>query len=173
MKKTILFLIITAFSVNYAQYKDQLDKRVDYTNGILNGNSSSLFGFINPDNFSMHHTFDLSYQSFGGQGLALGVYTNSMMYKFSDALNVQADVSVVNSPYNSFSKDFAKQINGFYLSRAQINYKPSENTSIILQYRNLPMSYYSPYGYGYGFGYSPFYGSGFDGYDVRSSGKER
>ncbi len=172
MKKIILFLLVAAFSVNYAQYKDQLNKPIDYTSGILNGNSSSLFGFINPDNFSMHHSFSLSYQTFGGSGLALGVYTNSMMYKISNALNVQADISVVNSPYNSFSKDFAKQINGVYLSRAQINFKPSDNTSIMLQYSNSPMSYYSPYGYN-GFGYSPFYGYGFDNYDVRSSGKQK
>ena len=172
MKKILLILLATAFSVNYAQFKEQLEKPIDYKSGILNGNESSIFGFFNPANFSMHHTFDLSYQSFGGGGLALGVYTNSMFYKISDQLNVQADISLVNSPYNSFSKDFAKQINGFYLSRAQINFKPSENTSIILQYRNVPMSYYSPYNYGYGFGYSPFYGYDNYNYDVRSSGKE-
>jgi hypothetical protein len=160
MKKLFLIVFISAVSIANAQFKDQLNKPIDYKGGILNGSSSSLFGFFNPDNFSMNHTFNLSYQTFGGGSLALGVYTNNMAYKISDNLNVEADLSVVNSPYNSFGDEFAKQINGFYLSRAQINYKPSEKMSIIFQYRNVPMSYYSPYSYygNYGWGYSPFYG---------------
>ncbi len=160
MKKLFLIFAFTAFSIINAQFKEQLDKPVDYKSGILNGNSSSLFSFFNPENFSMHHTFNLSFQTFGGGSMALGVYTNNMMYKLSDNLNVEADLSFVNSPYNSFSEDFAKQINGFYLSRAQINYKPTDNMSIMFQYRNIPMSYYSPYSYygNYGWGYSPFSG---------------
>jgi len=173
MRNILTILFIFVFSVLNAQFKDQLNVPVNYKSGILNGNSSSLFSFINPDNFNMRHTFDLSFQAFGGGSLAMGVYTNSMMYRISDNLNVEADLSVVNSPYNSFSDDFAKQVNGFYLSRAQINYKPTENMSIMIQYRKIPMSYYSPYSYygGYGFGYSPFYGGGFNDFDFRSSGQ--
>ena len=173
MKKLLLVLLVVSFSVNFAQFKDEANKPIDYKSGLLNTNGNSLFGFINPDNFSMHHTFELSYSTFGGNGLALGVYTNSMAYKFSDKLNVEADLSVVNSPYNSFGKEFSKQINGFYLSRAQINYKPTDNMNIMIQYRNVPMTFYNPYsyygGYGYGYGYSPFYGN--NSFDVRSNGK--
>lgn len=172
MKKVYVCLLLLSFSIIKAQYKEQLNTSGNILDGVFNGNSSSLFSFINPDNFSMHHTFDISYSAFGGEGVALGVYTNSMMYKISNNLNVQADLSVVNSPYSSFGKDFAKQINGFYLSRAQINYKPTDNMSIVLQYRNIPMSYYSPYSYygDYGWGYSSFLNSGFNDFDVRSSG---
>lgn len=157
-----------SFSIINAQYKDQLNASGNIVSGIFNGKASSLFGLINPDNFSMHHTIDLSFSAFGGGSMALGVYTNSMMYKIADNLNVEADLSLVNSPYNSFSKDLAKQINGFYLSRAQLNYKPTDNMSIVLQYRNIPMSYYSPYSY-YGWGNSSFFDSGFNDFDVRSS----
>ncbi len=171
MKKIYICLLLFSFSVINAQYKDQ-NTSGNILSGVFNGSSSSIFGFINPENFSMHHTFDISYSAFGGEGVALGVYTNSMMYKISNNLNVQADLSVVNSPYSSFGKDFAKQINGFYLSRAQINYKPTDNMSIVLQYRKIPMSYYSPYSYynNYGWGNSSFFDSGFDDFDVRSSG---
>lgn len=158
MKKYILLIVLMLGVTLQAQFKDQLNKPVDIKSGILSGDTSSLFGFLNSDNLKMHHTFDLSYQAFGGHGIALGVYTNSLMYKFSDQLNVQADLSLVNSPYNSFGKEFASQINGFYLSRAQINYKPTENTTIMLQYQNMPMNFYNPF-----YGYSPFYrGSYFD-----------
>ena len=153
MKKYILILLLLAASVSQAQYRDDANKPTNVRGGIVNNNSfGSFLGFINPDNFSMHHSFGLSYSAFGGiGGMAMGVYTNSMAYKFSDKLNLETDISVVNSPYNSFDKDFSKQINGVYLSRVQMTYKPTDNINIILQYRQLPGGFYSPYYYG---GYS-------------------
>jgi hypothetical protein len=154
--KKIFFLMMIVFSVSsFGQYKDQLDKPANIKNGIVNNTSSSFLGLFNPDNFKMSHTFDISFQSLGNFGnLALTTYTNSMFYKFNDQLNVQADISLVNSPYNSFGNEFSKQLNGIYLSRAQITYKPSENLNIIFQYRSIPGGYYSGY-----YGYSPYYGS--------------
>lgn len=150
MKKLILVLVVFATTLN-AQFKDQ-PSNYDIKSGIIKNYSSSLFKFFNSDNFRMNHTFDISYQTFGAAGsLALTTYTNSMFFKINDQLNIQADISLVNSPYNSFGKEFSNKINGLYLSRAQINYKPSENMSIMFQYRNIP-SYYYPYGY-----YSQFY----------------
>ena len=156
MKKILtLLMLVGLISIN-AQYRDK-PLTPDITSGIVNNSTSSLFNFFNSDNFKMNHTFDLSFRTFGSAGnLALTTYTNSMMYKFNDQLNVQADISVINLPYNSFGKDFANNINGFYLSRAQVNYKPSDNMNIILQYRNIPAGYYSRYGWDY---YSPFYRS--------------
>jgi len=149
MKKVILALIICAATVN-AQFKDQTSN-YNIKSSIIKNYSSSLFNFFNSENFRMNHTFDISYQTFGAAGsLALTTYTNSMFYKINDKLNIQADISLVNSPFNSFGREFSNKINGLYLNRAQINYKSTENMSIILQYRNFP--YYNPYSY-----YSSFY----------------
>lgn len=150
MKKFILIIIVLAASISQAQYREDLNKQTDVRSGIVKNNSfGSILGFINPDNFSMRHSFGLSYSAFGGiGGMALGVYTNSMAYKFSDKLNLETDISIVNSPYNSFGKDFSKQINGVYLSRVQMTYKPTDNMNIILQYRQMPSGFYSPYSYG-------------------------
>jgi hypothetical protein len=160
MKKLLLIIFVFAISIVNAQFKSDLDNKPSVSSGILNTNSfGSLLGFINPDNFSMHHSFDLSFSSFGGSGnMSLGVYTNSMEYKFSDRLNVQTDISIVNTPYNSFGNDFSKQINGIYLSRAALNFKVSDNMKIFVEYRNVPGGYYSPYGYS---GYSSFYRDSF------------
>jgi len=163
MKKLFLIIFVFAVSLANAQFKDDPNNQTDIKSGMLKNNSFNTFGsflgFINPDNFSMHHTFDLSYSTLGGSnGMALGVYTNSMAYKFSDKLDIQTDISIVNSPYNTFGKDFSKQINGVYLSRAQLSYKPTDNMRIIVEYRNVPGGYYSPYGFG---GYSPFYRDNF------------
>jgi len=160
MKRLLLIIFVFAASVNFAQFRDEANNKPDIRSGIVKNNSfGSLLGLINPDNFTMKHSFGLSYTAFGGLGgMALGVYTNSMSYKFSDKLDLETDISVVNSPYNSFGKEFSKQINGVYLSRAQLTFKPADNLNVIIQYRSVPANYYSPYGYG---SYSPFYRNGF------------
>jgi len=156
MKRLFLLIFVLTVSVSIAQFRDEANNKPDIRSGIVKNNSfGSILGFINPDNFSMHHSFGLSYSTFGNSGgMALGVYTNSMAYKFSDRLNLETDISVVNSPYNSYGQEFSKQINGVYLSRAQLTFKPTDNMNIIIQYRSVPGGYYSPYGYG---SYSPFY----------------
>ncbi len=147
MKKTVLVFFLISISTSFAQFRDDLNKSVDVKSGIFNKNSSAFpFGLLGIEDFQMRHSFGLSYSAFGsGGGMALGTYTNSMLFQFSDKLNLETDISVLNSPYSSFGKDFAKQINGVYLSRVQMNYKVSDNMSVILQYRSSPFGYYNPY----------------------------
>lgn len=144
--KKILFILFASAIVLSAQFKDELDKPVDIRGGLINQQPNSLFSNIfNPANLSMKHEVSMSYAAGGGNGVALGVYTNTIGYKFTDNLNVEVDASFVNSPYSTYGKEFSDQVNGVYLSRAQINYQPTENTSVIIQYRNLPGGYYSPF----------------------------
>jgi len=168
MKKCFLFLFIVSLSITTAQFKEELNRPIDVKNGILNkGGFESFLGLFGIQDFQMKHSFGLSYSAFGGGGMALGNYTNSMLFQFSDKLNLQADISLLNSPYSSFGKDFANQINGVYLNRVQMNYKVSDNMNVSLQYRNSPFGYYSPY-YSRGFysGYRDFF------FDYDDFGKE-
>ncbi len=159
MKKlAVLFFVIISLSAANAQYKDSGFHETDIKNAMIDNSPSSFFGFLKSSNFQMHQTYDFSYSSGGGQGLALGVLTNSMLYKFSNNLNGQLDISLVHSPYSSLGRDFQNSINGIYISKAAINYQPWKNMLISVQYRNLPYSYYNPFNpyNSYGFGYSPF-----------------
>ena len=149
MKKYIFAFVLCFAAVGFSQIKSNGFDAPDIREGIISHNSNPLFGFLNSENFSMKHSFSMSYSAFGNEGLALGVYTNSMMYRFSDNLNVQLDASIINSPYSTLGKDFQNNINGFYISRAAVNYKPWDDVSISLQYRNLPGYFYNPY-YSYG-----------------------
>lgn len=152
MKKlATLFFFVFLVSVN-AQFKSDLDKKIDLTNGMIKSPTSSfVLGFINPNNLTMNHSFSMSYMAGGGNGLALGVYTNSLFYKVSDNMNFLLETSIVNSPYSSLGPNASNSINGIYISRAQLNYKISENSSISLQFSNDPTRVYNPYGT------SPFY----------------
>jgi hypothetical protein len=154
--KKIVFLFIIGFSIaGLAQFKDSGLENPGVKDGIVDhSSSSSLFGFMNSENFQMKHSYEMSYSAFGGEGFALGVYTNSMFYRLMPNLNVQTDISVVNSPYSTLGKNFQNNFNGIYLSRAAINYQPFKDVSISLQYRNLPGGY-NPYMY---HGLSPIWG---------------
>ena len=162
--KKLFAIMIVVFSVSgFAQFKDSGFPVTNVNDGILAKPSTNLFGFINPDNFQMKQSYSLSYSSFGSQGLALGVYTNSMMYKFNNNLNVQLDASIIHTPYSTFGKQFNNSLNGIYISKAAVNYQPWKDFSISIQYRNLPYSYYSPYSYFGGNNYGFF--NGFDNND--------
>ena len=168
MKKHLLVFVIIISSVVNAQFKEPVFPTETPKDGITDNSSGSLLGFLSNENFSMHHSVGVSYSSIGGYGTSLATYTNSMMYKFSDKMNVQLDASFITSPYSSFGKEFQNSLQGVYISRAAFNYKPWDDVSISFQYRSMPNYYYSPFNryngyYGNSF-YDGFFGSASDSF---------
>ena len=158
-----LFVVMLCVSTASAQYKSTVEPRPTVTESLLrNDDGGLLFGWFDPGKFDMHHSFSLSYMTGGGQGMSLGTYTNSMAYRFSDKLDVRADISLMTSPYNSFGKDAQSSLNGLFLNRAELNYRPWKNTLLQISFHQYPANsfmgygYGSPYGYGYGLGGSFF-----------------
>ncbi len=148
----VLMLVCTWMAS--AQFKSQRDTEGRVSDGIAPaGESSSLFlGWFDPEKFHMSHSFSLSYGTFGGQGMSLGTYTNSMTYQFSDKLDARADLSMMYSPTNSFSSmgktGRGSNFSSIFLSNAELNYRPWQNVQFRVQFRQMP--YYNPY-------YSPYY----------------
>ncbi len=137
-----------------AQFRDQQTGTPRVADAIVTSDSPSFFSFFSPENFRMRHSYTMSYMTGGGQGMAVGMYTNSMFYKLADPLNVQLDVSLMHSPYNSFNRNMEDNSN-LFISRAEINYQPSEHFRIQLQYRQIPYTdYFGYYGSRY---YQPWY----------------
>jgi hypothetical protein len=146
----IVCLLLLATGAARAQFKPDAAHPSESSGGLITQPPSEvMFGWFDPNKFSMHHTVEFSYQSFAGQGMSLGTYTNTMMYQFADNLNARADVSMSFSPSSSFSSLGTKGSNNFsgvYLSNAQLSYRPWENFQVQLQYSQLPYgSYYSPF----------------------------
>jgi len=141
------------------QFKSSIADKPGVSESILRPETSeSLFGMFDPGRFSMRHTFSMSYATFGGgRGMSLGMYTNSMYYKIADPLDVQFDVSLMYSPNNSFMGGPQKDFAGIYLTRAQLNYRPSENMMLQINFQQVPMSSLMWGSYGY----SPFSNFGF------------
>jgi hypothetical protein len=112
------------------------------------------------EHFQMGHSYEMSFNSFGGRSSSLGMYTNSLMWQFNDKLAARADISVAHSPFGS-SAGFQDQNPRVFLRNAEIAYRPADNVRLHFQIRQ------SPYGaYGSPYGYSPYarrgyYGMGF------------
>ncbi|HUI10339.1 MAG TPA: hypothetical protein VL221_08430 [Bacteroidota bacterium] len=134
-----------------AQFKTDPARDPETSGSLITAPPSTvLFGWFDPSKFSMHHSMEFSYMSFGGAGMTMGTYTNSMMYQFANNLNARADVSMSFTPTNSFSSFGGKGANNFsglYLRDAQLNYQPWDNFQVRLQYSQLPYGsyYYSPF----------------------------
>ncbi len=145
IKQAISILLIVS-SISFSQFKDK-DITPPVLDGITNYSPSGLFAnFLNPNNFKMNHSVGMSYSTFGRSGVALSTYTNSMAFRLTENLNIEVDASLVASPYSSFGQDHQNEINGIYLTRAQLNYKISENSNLMIQYINpAPGMYYNSF----------------------------
>ncbi|HTP11988.1 MAG TPA: hypothetical protein VMM37_00085, partial [Bacteroidota bacterium] len=104
-------------SLATAQFKERSSDQPSVGQSLIRSDDGGLlFGWFDPNKLQMRQSYSLSYQTFGQNGLALGVYTNSLSYQISDPLSVQMDVSVMHSPYNTFGDKLGKSLSGIYLS---------------------------------------------------------
>jgi hypothetical protein len=145
MSKKIIIVILCflAFSSAYPQFKNNEKPINKSTNNLI-------LGIFNPKNFSMSQSFQVSMLSSKYGNVSLTSYINSINYKFSEKLSVNADVKLQYSPYtssvfgNQYSKNMQNDLSGLFLSRLSLDYKLSDNSFIKFEYRNLnDGSYYN------------------------------
>jgi len=146
-----LAVLLLGAQVCFAQLKSDMENEARVSDGLLRqGGDASFLGWLNPANFQMRQSIEMSYQTLGARGMSLGTYTNSMMYRFADNLSAQADVSLSYSPNNPFSSSLGgskNNLSSLYLSRLQMDWKPFNNMLVQFQYRQLPYGgyFYSPF----------------------------
>ncbi|GMQ82950.1 MAG: hypothetical protein BMS9Abin05_2420 [Rhodothermia bacterium] len=112
----------------------------------------SLNRFFSPANFRMSHSLEFSTSSFGGNSSSLGMYTNTMMWRFSQRLAARVDIAMAYSPYSDERLQGVTGSNNgrIFIRNAEFAYRPTKNSEIHLSFRQSPYgSYMSPYGYGY------------------------
>ena len=141
--------VVLVFGSLSAQFRNKTQQEPQVGESLIRSDDSGLlFGWFDPNKLKMSQSYSLSYQTFGQNGIALCIYTNSLSYQVSDKISLQTDVSVMHSPYNTIGDKLGKSLSGIFLSRAELNYKPSDNTLFQIQFRQLPSSlYYGGYGY--------------------------
>jgi hypothetical protein len=154
----VITVLIMVYAVPAAaQFRGEEPSQPSVADGFQRQeNRSSFLPILSMDRLEMRHSVSMSYMSFGEQGIGMTMYTNSMKYTIADPLSVRADVSFMFSPFGSLSQSARDNLTGIYLRRASIDYVPSKDVHISLQYRNMPYSYmyspfYGPYGFDSGF----------------------
>jgi len=148
----IILLLAIIANISYSQYKE-----IPYeTKMNLKNNNGLILGFINPANFSLTNSVNISYINAGNTSVSLTSYTGTLTYKVLKNLSVSADITMQYSPYAAFgsnpalNKEFQSSFNGVSLSRVTLDYKPFKNMFIHFDYVNNKNGYYYPYGSFYG-----------------------
>jgi hypothetical protein len=146
LRRSVFLLFLFVPAVLTAQFRGEEPQRPSVAEGMRQSTASSgILGFFHPENLEMRHSFSVSYGMFGDQGMGVSMYTNSLRYRIAEPLTVRADISMMFSPFGSASSMFKNDLSGIFLQRASIDYVPSKDMRISLQYRNIPSSLYAPY----------------------------
>lgn len=166
MKKLFLLLfvlLIAGVTVSHAQLRKAKTDITDYRGPVFRqddpsegANLSNLF------NMTMDHSYSMTFGSIGGNYRNVNMYTNTMRFYFTKKLTGRVDLSILHSPFGSGNiagLNADKEVK-FIIRNAELNYDISKNSSIHIQFQQLPYAYgYNRFGRGYGrFGryYSPF-----------------
>ena len=140
--KTVLILLLFT-TIAVTQFKSQPEARSSAGEALIRPDDGSLlFGWFDPSRLTIHNSYSLSYTTSGGKGYSLGALTSNIGYQLSNSLSAQFDVSLLHSPFNNLGGNFANDISGIYLTRAELNYRPSKNLLFQIQYQQLPAMYW-------------------------------
>ncbi len=105
--------------------------------------------FLNPDNLSINHSMRfMGGISSNNQSYYESVYTNHLTYRLNPKLNLKLDLNFVNYGTASYKSGIEFEGNNDNESKVlpnfQLNWQPSENTSITIEYKQYhnPWEYY-------------------------------
>lgn len=166
----IIILVTLTFTEAEAQFREDV-QNTNYTGSVINTDdrNSSNLGLSNLlQDFSMSHSYSMTFSSMGGNYQNINAYTNTMHLKFNEDLTGRVDLSLLHSPFgpsSAYQRPGTNQgLNSqIVVENAQLQYELSNNATLSFQFRQIPSSYNSFYGGGYGFGGSAFspYHSGY------------
>ncbi len=147
MKENIIFIMLIVFLVPctvLGQLKSQA-KPAQIKEEIVRPyqDQYSVFSIFNPSKFSMSHSFSMSFLSLGGKGISQGLYLNTLSYQIANPLLLRVQWGIQNYPYNSLAKNHPAFQSGFFLSGAELQYKPSDKLEMRLQFNNMPNYMYN------------------------------
>ncbi len=149
-------LFFTSSLTMFSQFRGQEPRNPSVAEGITQQESSGS-GLFDLSRLEMRHSVSMSYGMMGDEGLGTSMYVNSLRYRISEPLSVRADIGMMLSTFGSAAGYMRNDLSGIFLKRASVDYAPSKDFRLSLQFRNEPyLSRYSGLNYGTGFGYDMF-----------------
>lgn len=134
-----LFLLFPIFA--FAQLKQ--DTKLDVAKALVQPHPQSIFNLLglDPARFSMNHSYSFAVGSVGGETYNQGLYLNTMRYQFSDPLTMYFQLGFQHQPFGNQMSQFNQQ-NQVFVSGAGVQYEPSDNFKVQLEFSQRPGGWY-------------------------------
>ena len=167
----LLVIILTGFvfPVNAQQNKSMENNTISSEKPFLKiGNQNASLrsmSLLDPERFTMKQQTMMSYSSSGNYGQSLlGMYINTMEYRFNMPLTLRLKIAYQNNMGSLLGNQTSQGVKpgietgNLFIPSFDMIYKPWKNTTISFHYRDYRGMYQNGYGNGYGngFGYSPY-----------------
>ena len=107
----------------------------------------SKLSLLDPNKFSMSHSYTMSFVSSGGKGNMVGLYMNTMKYQFSSPLSLTVHVGYAHQPFAKADSNNMLS-NNTILSGFELTYRPKKNFFLKIEYGSLPVKCDPFYRYG-------------------------
>ncbi|MBN2105437.1 hypothetical protein JW835_15465 [bacterium] len=143
----VLMILLISLSVFSQDLTDK--KSVFKPSELVQKPSGFLNYLIDPAKFEMSHSYSLSYLSSGDRSTNVGLYLNTMTYRFSDPLLMQLRIGYMHQPFGGDRSTLSSQQGNFFLQGAHLLYRPTKNMIISFDYESYPFMMVSPYRYGW------------------------
>lgn len=133
---------------------------------LVNPPSGAGWGLLDPSRFRMRQSYSLSYMSGSSGSGSVGMYVNNIEYQLFKPLTLRVGLGYLHQPFGSRGANSAglSVDDGFFIPSAGLEYRPSENFLLMVDFRQYPSGTapYSRWGYG---NWSPYGRSNlFDGW---------
>lgn len=124
---------------------------------LVNAPSGLGWGLLDPSRFRMRQSYSVSYMSGSGSSGSVGVYMNNIEYQLFKPLTLRVGLGYLHQPFGSRGANSAgiSVDDGFFIPSAGLEYRPSRNFLLMVDFRQYPSgtSPYSRWGYG---GWRPY-----------------
>jgi len=124
---------------------------------LVNAPSGMGWGLLDPSRFRMRQSYSVSYMSGSGGSGSVGLYMNNIEYQLFKPLTLRVGVGYLHQPFGSRGANSGgvSLDDGFFIPSAGLEYRPSDNFLLMVDFRQYPSgtSPYSRWGYG---GWRPY-----------------
>ena len=147
--RIVLLSTLTSLATGQLRSKVPINSLPVNTQGLSHAQNLS---FLDPNRFSMNHSFGMNMMSFGGNSMSVGSYSNQINYMIKENMRLSTNFTLA-SPMNGANQYSKNRFGGSQLFYgAALDYQPTKNLFVKFSMNNFPR-------YGYSQPYSRLYNS--------------